>query len=152
MARKIVTWVVVADGTHARIYANDGPRKGLRRALERDYEAGLPHYVRDILTDRRGSNAGGPGAGRHAMDAKTDPRRHVANGFARSIAAMLGEAAQERFFDRLILVAPPKALGDLRAALPKPAGDRVTGTLDKDLVKHDEASVARHLADSDLLL
>src|SRR5690606_13441314 len=119
MARKIVTWVVVADGARARVYANEGPGKGLRPALETGYESKLPPKVRDILTDKRGRNTAAPGMGRHAMDPKTDPKRHIVHEFARSIAGMLGETAQAGFYDRLILVAPPKTLGDLRSELPR---------------------------------
>lgn len=152
MARKIVTWIVVADGAHTRIFANDGPGKGLRAALEKDFEANLPHAARDILSDRPGRNTAAPGMARHAMDPRTDPKRHLEQDFARTVAAMLGEAAQEKFFDRLILVAPPKTLGDLRAELPKHAEALVTGTLDKDLVGMKEAAIEKHLIANDLLV
>ena len=152
MARKHVTWIVVADGAHARIYANDGPGKGLRPALERDYEAKLPEKVRDILSDKRGRQTAAPHTARHAMDPRTDPRRHIEQEFARTIAEMLGETAQAKFYDRLILVAPPKTLGNLRAELPKHAAALVTGTLDKDLVPMDDAAIEKHLIKDGMLL
>jgi protein required for attachment to host cells len=152
MAKKTVTWIVVADGAHARVYAHDGPGKGLRAALEKDFETSLPHHVRDILTDRRGRYTGAPGSGRHAMDPRTDPKRHVAQEFVKSVAEVIGGAAQHGYFDRLILVAPPKTLGDLRAALPKLVEGLVTGTLDKDLIKRDDGDIERHLVDDGLLV
>ena len=116
------------------------------------YESKLPPKVRDILTDKRGRNTAAPGMGRHAMDPKTDPKRHIVHEFARSIAEMLGETAQAGFYDRLILVAPPKTLGDLRSELPRHAETRVTATVDKDLVNLDDRAIERHLIADEVLV
>ena len=65
---------------------------------------------------------------------------------------MIGQAALDKKFDRLVLVAPPKALGDLRAELPKHAQERVTHELPKDLVHLDGQGLAQHLTDADIVL
>ena len=48
-------------------------------------------------------------------------------------------------FGRLVLVAEPRLLGELRAALDKPTAALVSATLDKDLVGIDNRDIPRHL-------
>jgi protein required for attachment to host cells len=152
MPKKVVTWVLVADATHATVYVNDGPERGLNPADSPVFAADVPRYTREAVSDREGRSWGAGGVGRHGMDAPTDPKRHAEATFAREVALAIGEAAQEKKFDRLILVASPKTLGDLRAELPKQARDRVTHELPKDLVHLDSHGLARHLAESDIVL
>lgn len=149
MPKKVITWVLVADGAHARVLANDGPERGLTRSP--GYEVSAPHPpAREIVSDREGRNANrmaGGGGGRHALTPKTEPQRHAAQEFARTVARFLDEAAAKKSYQRLVLVAPPRMLGDLRSALPAHALATVTGEIDKDLVHLDDAAVAKHLAE-----
>ena len=48
---------------------------------------------------------------------------------------------------RIVLVAAPSALGDLRAALPSAVRAKVTGEVAQDLTKTPDAEVASHLKD-----
>ena len=48
---------------------------------------------------------------------------------------MLDKRLSEKAYDRLVIVAPPKALGDLRAALSAHVRPLIYAELDKDLVK-----------------
>jgi protein required for attachment to host cells len=54
-------------------------------------------------------------------------------------------AAGRDAFDRLALVAPPRALADLRAALGPSARSRLVGVLAKDLVKVPDHEIPPHL-------
>ena len=45
------------------------------------------------------------------------PHRELKRDFAVRLAKMLDQRCREHAFDRLVLVAPPTALGDLRSAL-----------------------------------
>jgi protein required for attachment to host cells len=58
---------------------------------------------------------------------------------------MLDERLAEKAYDRLVIVAPPKALGDLRAALSEQVKPHVYAELDKDLVKTPTAELPQHL-------
>jgi protein required for attachment to host cells len=60
---------------------------------------------------------------------------------------LINEAAERKEFDRLILVAPPKTLGDLRANLSQRASGLVSGELDRDLVNTPVSKLEDHLAD-----
>ena len=85
------------------------------------------------------------GQGRHAMESPTDPKRHEKEQIAREIAGMLSEAHKKHVFDRLILIAPPAMLGDLRDALPKDVANALHGELPKDLTQMDERSLEDHV-------
>lgn len=50
-------------------------------------------------------------------------------------------------FDRIVLVAGPKMLGDLRHSLPRSLAGHVTGELHKDLVKTPLHELPEHLKD-----
>jgi protein required for attachment to host cells len=152
MPKKVVTWVLVADATHASVFVNDGPGRGLSPADEPSFKSGVPRYTREVVSDREGRSWGAGGVGRHGMDPPTDPKRHAEASFAREVAQTIGQAALDKKFDRLVLVAPPKALGDLRAELPKHAQDRVTREIPKDLVHLDGNGLARHLTEADIVV
>ena len=51
----------------------------------------------------------------------------------------------ENRFGKLVLVAEPRLLGELRAALDKPTAALVSATLDKDLVGVDNRDIPMHL-------
>ena len=40
--KKKVTWIIVADGSRARVLANDGPGKGLRPAIAGEFHHDAP--------------------------------------------------------------------------------------------------------------
>ena len=152
MVKKTVTWILVADGAQAAVYGNDGPGRGIYRATKQDFAIDLPSKVGDILSDQEGRAANPGGKGHHALGPRTDPRRHLETEFLRSVAAILEDAAQARKFDRLILVAAPKALGDLRTNLAPHAAALVTKELDKDLVHLSDQDLERHLLAADAIL
>ena len=54
-------------------------------------------------------------------------------------------SADRGAFQRLILVAPPRALGELRDSLPEAVRDRVVGELDLDLTKATPETVEAHI-------
>lgn len=60
---------------------------------------------------------------------------------------MLSEAHKRHAFDRLILIAPPAMLGDLRGAMPKDLEGTIHGELSKDLTHADKRELEGHLAD-----
>lgn len=144
--KKIVTWILVADGARARVLANEGPGKGLSDALDRDF-VGVNLLTREAVSDRPGRTQESATTARHAMEPRTDWHRFEKNQFAKRMAEILDEAAQRKAFDRLILIAPPQALGDLRAALGRHAAGKVTAELDKDLTHVALHDLPEHLKD-----
>lgn len=132
MVKKIVTWVVVADGARARIFSNDGPGKGLT-PVPGGVLSGSHEPARDINADRPGRTFDRSGDARHAKEPHTDPHRNAKREFVHSVATYLEKGHGQHAFDRLVLVAPPQALGDLRAGLGNGVRATVSAELNKDL-------------------
>jgi len=138
------TWILIADGAHARIFANRGPGKGIE-LIDGKFDADH-RPTHEIVDDRLGRTHESVGATRHAIAAEHDPHRELKHTFAISLARMLDERRSEHAYDRLVLVAPPKTLGDLRAALPASVRALVRAELDKDLTKTPATELPDHLS------
>ena len=103
------TWIVVADGARARFFENCGPGKGMA-PLSDGEKQGSHSTTREIGSDRPGRVHGRMGPGRHAMAPRVDWHEQQKQDFLKALAARLDRAAARKAFDRLILVAPAKAL------------------------------------------
>jgi protein required for attachment to host cells len=110
-------------------------------SLDADHRA-----THDIVDDRLGRTYESAGAARHAISRRHDPHRELKRDFAVRLAKMLDQRRAEHAYDRLVLVAPPAALGDLRDALSDPVRNLVWAELDKDLTKIPAAELPDHLA------
>jgi protein required for attachment to host cells len=127
------TWIAVADSAHATIYAQTAPGAPLNPVP--DGVLASPNLKgREIVSDRPGRSFDSAGQGRHATESEVDPRRQQDIEFVREVATRLEDHAKRGDFDRLILVAPPRTLGDLRAALDKNAKSRIAAEIAKDFV------------------
>lgn len=144
MIKSPKTWILIADSSRARILRHCGPGKGLEAVDGHDFRS-EQRKLRDILADRPGRVHDSAGKSRHAMEPATDAVRQDETAFARSLAAVLAKALRRRQFDRLVLVAPPKALGDLRSELSAPVQAALIAEVNKDLTGVPNPDVANHL-------
>lgn len=140
------TWILIADGARAKVYQNLGPGTGLR---ETDFPEMFASHVpsRDIHADGPGRMQSAPGGVVHRMDYTSDPHREQKRDFAGDIAGFLKLQERENAFDDLIIVAPPKTLGDLRDALDKSVARHVTIEVAQDLTKIPVHELSAHLSD-----
>ena len=76
---------------------------------------------------------------------ETDFHQLEEDRFAAETAEMLRKRALSNDFDKLIVVAPPKTLGELRKHYHKEVSSRVVGELDKDLTGHPVDQIERLL-------
>lgn len=145
---KRITWVVVADGRRANVYINDGKGRALKQGPWEAMEQEIPP-ARDLASDKPGRAFNSVGSERSAVE-QTDFHKLEKTRFLRELAQRLDQAGRSDSYDRLILVAPPTALGQLRRALSDAVRKRVHAEIDRDLTKHDlksiEAAVETHLA------
>lgn len=65
--------------------------------------------------------------------------------FIPALANWLNLAEQENVFDRLVIVAAPHTMGDIRAALPHNVDNRVTAEIAKDLTGLPVKEIFEHL-------
>jgi protein required for attachment to host cells len=113
-----------------------------------DHEFAAPHApTRDFVSDRPGTYPDRGALGTHRLAPKTDRHEHEKVLFAADVGAVVNKAAEEKAFDRLIVVAPPEALGNLRAALKEHARALVTAEIAKDLTHVPLHALAEHLRD-----
>jgi protein required for attachment to host cells len=141
-----ITWIVVADGARARIFVNRGPGKGIElseRELTAEHQR-TSDMVRDSLPRTHDS----VGPARHAIEPKVDPHRDAKRQFAEHLAQVLDQSVADRAFDRFVVVAPPKMLGDFRKAMSKRLQPLLHGEVAKDLTKASSKEVADHLAET----
>lgn len=142
--KKTLTWILIADGNQARMLSNDGPGKGLRPV--EGFDLAIPALqAREIVSDRPGRALSPGGSGRSAMEPRTDPVEHREAEFCRSLAERLDKAQREGAFDRLVIVAAPIALGNIRKALAPAVKASVIAELDKDLTNIPTGQLAKHL-------
>jgi protein required for attachment to host cells len=138
------TWILLADGSHAKTFLNDGVGKGLKSVAAGTFEhSDLP--TREINSDKPGVSFASAGEGRHRMQPTTDPNRQAKLAFAKQLAVFLEQSLDKKKFDRLVLVAPPRMLGDLRLAMPAKVRTLVYRELDKDLMQIPEQELRIHL-------
>ncbi len=140
------TWIVIADGSRAQIFLNEGPGSGLVPALNHALVADNRSSGK-ISSDRPGRTFDSAGTGRHAMSPSTDPHRHAQISFAHDIANVLEENRHKQAFDLLFIVAAPKMLGDLRAAFGDQTKKLIKGELAKDLTKLAVHDLTTHLGE-----
>lgn len=144
------TWILLADGAHARFLRNLGPGKGLEEF--KPGKLGVPHPPdREIDSDKPGRVHDRSGPGRHAMEPHISPHDKLKLDFAKSLADGINAAESKGRFDRLIVAAPPKILGELRQKLGKGAKRKLQREIDKDLTTVSSEELHRQFAD-DLLL
>lgn len=130
------TWIVVVDGARAQLFIQKGSDGGWTPA----HLHGLPApedrvQPRTEKSDRPGRSFSSSGGGiRHAIESHSDYRKLEKRKFAQAVADALNHAALAREFDQLVLVAPPRSVGELRHSLSQQvqSGMRV---VEKDLTK-----------------
>jgi protein required for attachment to host cells len=142
------TWVLVADGDKALFLKNVTDEENPNLVVVREETQDNPPS-REQGANRPGRFNDGPNVSRSAVD-DTDWHALAKERFADHLAEMLYERAHRGAFDRIVLVAPPRVLGDLRAALHKEVDQKVVGEVGKDLTNHPvdriEAAVTGALA------
>ena len=142
-------WIVVADAARARIYSHvHGREPALVPALDRDLIASRLRN-QDVDTDRPGrttqrAQRSGHAASPHAVASETDSHRLAQIEFSRVVAHEL-ETARLRGLGRIVLVAPPRALGDLRKACTAGVRALVSDEIGKDLTRLPVHELVRHL-------
>ena len=143
--------VLVADGRKMLFLRNSGdalaPNLTVEHAAEQDNPAD-----RDQKTDQAGraaSNRGGAFASGGGTMTETDFHQQAEDRFAADAAEILKKRALANDFESLIIIAPPKTLGELRKHYHKEVSDRLTGELAKDLTGHPIPDIEKALIAAD---
>lgn len=135
--------VLVADGRKMLLLRNEGDAVHPNLVVESAEERINP-ATRDQATDAAGQASSSQGGARSSME-PTDFHQLEEDRFAAEVADLLKRRALSNDFESLIVVAPPRTLGEMRKHYHKEVSERLTGELDKDLTGHPIADIERAL-------
>lgn len=135
--------ILIADGEKALFLRNEGDEKYLNLVVETKEEIDNPPN-REQAANRRGRMFDGNGH-KSAVD-DTDWHQLAKDRFAVDISDMLYKRAHQGEFDRLVVIASPNALGELRQHWHKEVRDKIIGEIDKDLTNHPLAEIEKQLS------
>lgn len=137
------TFVVVADGEKMLFFRNEGDGEYPKLEVERKRVQENPDHheqATDLAgramstTDRRGGNF-----------EEVDFHQLEEDRFAAETAELLRRRALNNDFDSLIIVAPPRTLGELRKHYHKEVEKRLVGEIPKDLTGHPVEQIEKIL-------
>ncbi len=137
--------VLVADGRKMLFLRNrgEGAQIDLRLEAHREQENAASH---EQGTDAPGRSFSSVGARRSAMG-ETDFHQIEEDRFAAEAADLLRERALGGDFKSLVVVAPPRSLGELRKHYHKEVASRIVNEFHKDLtgctIEEIEAALVR---------
>jgi protein required for attachment to host cells len=143
MARIPTLRIVVADGEHARFVQ---PTAGNTLRTIGAVDSAWAHLrSHDIGSDRPGRSFESAASARHAVGPRHGLQALEKEKFVRLVGEQINAASACREFDRLLLVAPPRALHELRKTLDGATQAKVVGTLQRDLVKTPDHKLWPHV-------
>jgi protein required for attachment to host cells len=138
-------WIVLADGRKALIAQNVGTPLEPKLAVRNVLEAEPNPATHEQGTDRPGRSYDSSGS-RRASFSQTDWQEQAEQEFAKRVAGELENLSRTNALERLVVVAAPRSLAQLRSSLSPALKDRTIGEIDKDLTNHPVAEVEKILA------
>jgi protein required for attachment to host cells len=136
--------ILVGDGQRALFLRNRGSALNVDLVVEQILERDNP-ATREQGTDRPGRATASLGAARSAME-EVDWHHIAKERFANEIAKALYHHAHANLFDRLIIIAPPKILGQLRKAFHAEVVARIAAENPKELTSHPISEIGKLVA------
>ncbi|HEU5337771.1 MAG TPA: host attachment protein [Sulfuricaulis sp.] len=137
-------WILVAHRGGARVFENKGPGKGLNLLHDIPHPEGRLKN-KDIGSDKPGRSFDSRGQGRHSLSSEQEPTAHLAEQFAKQLSSLLEDGRNQQRYRKLVLVAEPRFLGNLRAVLSAPTAALVSGVVGKDLGGVNPHDMPKHL-------
>jgi len=141
---KRTIWVAVGNGAGYRIFSC----RKVGGAMELVHTATSPEALKatsELGSDRPGRSQAAPGQARHGFENKADWHEQAERDFAKTLGVLLNNRYREKKFDRLLVVAPAKTLGEVRTHLPaKDLGNNLI-EMSKDLTNLSIHELQRYL-------
>ena len=137
-------YVFVGDGRKALVLRNEGDAQYLDLKIEQVFADKKNPSTHEQGTDRPGRTHSSVGHGRSSVS-QSDWHDLEEHKFAHDVAAALERIVRERKVEALVIVAPPRALADLRKAFHDDVKKKIIAEIDKDLTKHPVYDIEKHL-------
>ena len=135
-------WVVVADDSQAIVYSRES-RTGPMAERTRLHSEAARQSAGEQLADKGGRSFDSHGHGRHTMTRESgSPEVQAREAFARELADYIAHAGHANEFGYYAIVAAPKFLGALRAALASRTKQEPYAVVDKAVVGRDPEFIA----------
>lgn len=135
-----ITWIMVANASHAKLFANKGPNKGLELLKELAHPQSRDKAA-ELVSDRVGNFAG---SGSYAQP--TDPKEHEAERFALEIAHELEQGRVSNAYEKLVMVTSAHFMGLLNGRITQQVKQRISGSINKDYTHLPVKELSGHLA------
>lgn len=120
------TTVAVSDGEKLNLFRNTGDEAGLKLT---------PADHAEVDTDHQGSGS------RQNSSGNPDPSQSNEDDFSAGIVAMLNKSVLDGNVDGLVIIAAPRALGEMRKHYHKALTAKLLGEIAKDLTAHSIGDV-----------
>jgi protein required for attachment to host cells len=157
-----ITWILVADARNAQVYTRQKVEKHIPLAGNARHEhfeeiisheplpvSGMKWKAEPASEYEKGRNAGrvfeSAGHTRHTGEPHMNVHDEIRIHFARTIAAELNHTREEKAYDRLVLIAPAKMLGEIKKYLNDKVLKRIVAEMPKDLTHYEGHALAAHL-------
>ncbi len=137
------TMVLVADGRKMLFFRNKGDAQYPNLEAELVEQKDNPSHL-DQASDKAGQ-ASSTGTASGTMG-ENDYHELEEQRFAAEIADLLKRRALANDYEKLIVVAPPNALGEIRKHYYKEVKDRLVGEVAKDLTGHPVPEIEKIIA------
>lgn len=142
-------FVVVADGRKMLFLRNEGdaayPNLQVEKKVTDKHNPSHHDQATDLAGGTAGTRTAGGSWGGGNME-EVDFHQLEEDRFAADTAELLKTRALNNDFESLIIIAPPKTLGELRKHYHKEVSARLAGEIDKDLTGHSVADIEAALA------
>ena len=136
-------WYVIADGGRARFVARD--EQGAYRTVQSFVAAEMHKRSRELGLDRPARVKESANSARHAVEPRRDLHEAAKEAFLALVAEEIEVAHGRDQFDRLVLIAPPGVLTELKHELSRPMAKIVVKDVQKDLTKVPDHELTEHL-------
>jgi protein required for attachment to host cells len=140
------TEVCVADGRKLLLLVNAGDTRAPDLQVIRQEEQSLGPN-RDLSTDRPGRTFNSADSRRSGYE-ETDFKQLAEERFAIEAAAILNTRALAGMFDKLIVIATPRTLGEMRPRYHKELSTRIIAEIAKEATNLSPDGIARMIAEA----
>ncbi|MGE0053222.1 MAG: host attachment protein [Hyphomicrobium sp.] len=134
-------WVVVADGARGLVLVNTGTALEPELSTVRTYGQDNPK-TSELGRDKPTRTFESVGTRRSAAEVP-DLHQRAEDRFVGEIIAELTKDASDKAFDKVVIVAPPVALGEMRKVASEGLAAKVSAWIDKDLTKEPITSITK---------
>lgn len=136
-------WILVADAKRALLMRNVGNAANIMLKVEEVIQAPSNGPTRDQGSDRPGRTASGS---HRSSLGNADLHRLEEERFFSSVVEKLQSVCTDKDVNKLFVAAPPKALADLRRAMPEMLRKLIVAEHDKDIVNLPVNEIEKYFA------